>query len=72
MPRQKCDPALLLPCKPQQGIGQVLLTECLNFFAAIPIANDDFAAAGDAQFANTFRCQVRVDKLQCNVILERW
>ena len=67
---QKNDPALLLPCEPQQGIGQVLLAERLNLLAAVAVANDDFATAGDLKFANALRGQVRVDELQCDVILE--
>ena len=70
MARQKYDPALLLSCEPQQGIGQVLFAERLNLLAAVPVANDNFTTAGDTEFTYPFRCQVRVDELQCDVILE--
>ena len=70
MARQKYDPALFLSCEPQQGIGQVLFAERLNLLAAVTVANDNFTTAGDTEFTYPFRCQVRVDELQCDVILE--
>ena len=70
MTGQKHDPAFILPGESQQGIGKLLLAQGLYVFAAIKVADDDFAATGNAEFTHPCRLQVRIDELQGNVILE--